>query len=225
MLTSIFMALAILPPGTTGLSLPILAVPCSWDLTKECIEFPTTRQRFAQESAPAVTVSFSSQGAEALKAMTGKKIRGVGLTAVTVCSTDIAHVPVGTVFQNAISHGISPIDPDIAIAMVNRKVGFSIYHILPHIVSDGAAGVAVLMAGRVISATNPWLVGLISLAEVGKIAQQQFESHAPDPAPLFKSLLDPNASMDFSGKACHRGMMVTRYKGKQSDKADGTYSL
>ena len=178
-----------------------------------------------QPTQPVITASFSSQGAEALKAMVGKKVRGVGLTSVTVCSASPAKFASGLIWQSAVSHGISPIDPDIATAMINRKVAWSLYTVIPHLFTDGAGGLAALGAGRVISMSSPWLVGLVALSATTNIVMGQIASHKPDPSVLFKNLLDPTGTMVFDGASCKRAMLVTRYKGKKTEQADGVYTI
>lgn len=197
MLPHLFIALSVLPPGTA--SGPV--------------------------HAPEVTAAYSSQGVEALRTMTGKRIRGVGLSAVTVCAAAQTKIPVGWIYQTAVEHGISPLDPDIAVAMINRKVGFSLYNVLPDIVANGSVGIALLGAARVISMSTPWLVGLTAASGTLNLALNQLRGHAPDPAPLTKALLDPAATMTFADRGCAKGMLVVRYKGKQSDHADGVYPI
>jgi hypothetical protein len=172
-----------------------------------------------------VTISFSGQGAEALRAMTGKRVRGVGLESVVTCSTGTVKLPAGRIYQLAIQHGISPIDPDVAESLIKRKVGFSIFNILPSVLSDGTGGIAVLGAAKVIAMSSPWLVGLTAASATINLVEKQIQSHAPDPAPLFKLLLDPANAISFAEAGCSRAMMVVRYKGRKSDNSDGTWTI
>ena len=172
-----------------------------------------------------ITVSFSSQGASVLKALTGKRISGVSLNAVVVCSASPATIPIGRIYQLAAQHGISYLKPEEARALILRTVSFNWTNLLLDALTDGPQGAAFLGASKLVSMSNPVIAALIGSSAIIGLATKRIKTFAPDPSPLLKDLLDPKATMTFTTAGCNSGIIATRYKGRKSDNSDGIWTL
>lgn len=187
------------------------------------VALPTTPP--GTSGSPGITVSFSGQGAETLKALTGKRIRGVALNAVIVCSPVPVTIPIGRIYQLAAQHGISYLKPEEATAMIIRTVSFNWTNILLDALTDGPQGAAFLGASKLVSMSNPVIAALIGSSAIIGLATKRIKTFAPDPSPVLKDLLDPKATMTFAAAGCSSGIIATRYKGRKSDNSDGTWVI
>ena len=70
--------------------------------------------------AAGVTVSFSGQGPEAMKAVTGQVLKGTQIVKASVCASAPGMINVGRVLSFANAQGIADLDPDITTALVQQ---------------------------------------------------------------------------------------------------------
>lgn len=167
------------------------------------------------------TVSFSPQGAAALKALTGKQIPGVGMYQVVVCSPSGFPIPAGKVYQIATDHGIAPLAPQTAAALFKRTVSMNWRNIALMAGVDASIGIPVLGQAGLVSMSSKWIVSLLTGHVLFDSVQNQIRQNIPDPAPVLNSLLDPDSMISFAG-ACKSSSMVTVY---HKNPTSGTFPL
>lgn len=156
---------------------------------------------------PAAMVSFSPQGSEIVKAMTGKRIKGVGIHELVICSSGT--VQGGAVYQLAVSNGILPISPAQAGTLFRQTAARSVPALLLAGAGYASLGVPVLGQAGVISMTSRFIVGILSGHALFDSFRGQVQAQLPDPTPLLGSLLDPESVLTLSG--CKESKMVTRF--------------
>ena len=156
---------------------------------------------------PATTVSFSPQGAEILKTMTGKRIKGVGIHELVICSSGT--VQAGAVYQLAVSNGILPISPAQAGTLFRQTAARSVPAIMLAGAGYASLGIPVLGQAGVISMTSRLIVGILSGHALFDSFRGQVQAQLPDPTPLLTALLDPEAVLTLTG--CKESKMITRF--------------
>jgi hypothetical protein len=159
------------------------------------------------------TVSFAPQGAAVLKALTGKRIAGVGIADVVVCSPSGLPIPSGVVYQTLVRNGISPIRPESAKALFNRTVALNWRNLVLEGAADASIGIPVLGQSGVIKMTTKWVVAILAGHAVIDSLSNQARAHMPDPSPVLSSLLDPGDVLTFAGAAtgCHESSVIIRF--------------
>lgn len=169
----------------------------------------------------AQTVSFAPQGAASLKALTGKRIKGVGLLSATVCSSVPLTVMGGMVYQKANSLGISTINPGDAAVLVRRTVQFHWSNFLLAGISDVSLLIPILGEAKLFAASSTSVISMLLGHGVADTAAGQLRTLTPDPSELLGNLLDPVGVLAING-ACAQKMMVIVYSPKTQA---GTYPL
>ncbi len=156
------------------------------------------------------TVSFSPQGATVLTDQAGRKLRGIGIDALLICSPDNFPVRGGDVYQTASRLGISWISPSLAASPFRKSAALS----APNLLLSGAtyATLAIPIAGQVglIAMTSKVVVGLLAGHALFDSFKSQIQTQVPDPTALLSSLLDPEAVLTFSG-GCRESRMIVGY--------------
>ncbi len=175
----------------------------------------------APPSSIGPTVSFSAQGSAVLQTLTGKRIAGVGIHEVLICSPDGAPVRGGAVYQLAISHGIEPISPPLARALFRTTVQRNWRNTVLRGGAYASLGIPVLGQAGVISMTSKWIISLLSGHVVFDSLQSDLRAQLPDPEPLLSTLLDPEGIVQFAGN-CRESKMVTRFN---KSAVSGTFPL
>jgi hypothetical protein len=170
---------------------------------------------------PMPTVSFSPQGAKVLETLTGKRISGVGIHDLVICSPLDLPVRAGSVYQLAVAQGISPLSPALATALFRSTVNRNWRNIALDIGADASVGIPVLGQAGIISMSAKWVTALLSGHFVFDSMKARLTSHLPDPTPVLGSLLDPGSVLTFMG-SCREAMMITRYGRKD---VSGTFLL
>lgn len=157
------------------------------------------------------TVSFAPQGAAVLKALTGKRIPGVGIADVVICSP--APIPAGAVYQTLVRNGVSPIRPASAKALFNRTVALNWRNLLLEAAADASIGIPVLGQSGVIKMSAKWVVAILAGHAVIDSLSGQVRSHIPDPSPVLSSLLDPGEVLAFAGSVtgCRESSVIIRF--------------
>ncbi len=157
------------------------------------------------------SVSFSPQGAEALKTVAGRKIPGVGLTEVVLCSSTTEVVSNGRVYQAAVRNGLSPLSPALASATLGRIAATNFWSLALDGITDLGGLTAALGAAHVIQMTDQMVTGLAMARPAVDIAKIRVRARIPNPAPFEGMLLDPTKSSVFTGPGCLDLLMVTKY--------------
>jgi hypothetical protein len=154
--------------------------------------------------------------------MTGKRIKGVGIHELVICSPTGVPVQGGAVYQLAVKQGISPISPRLAGSLITRTVQRNWRN--KALNYGGAATLALPVLGQagVISMTSRFVVALLGGHLFFDDISGQLRANLPDPAPLLDSLLQPDSVLAFAG-TCHESTMVTRYTSKNP--VSGTFPL
>lgn len=167
-------------------------------------------------SPPSVgpTVSFSPQGLAALKAVTGRNIRGVGIYDLVVCSPTGAFVQGGSVYQTAVGAGISPLGPAEAKFLFTQTVSRSPGNLLLEIGADASIALPVLGQSGLISMSSKYVVSLLAGHVLFDNIQNQVRAHLPDPSSVTNLLLDPQSTIVFPNGACKEATMIARFSGK-----------
>lgn len=173
--------------------------------------------------SPGATASFSPQGAAELKILVGKVIPGVGIYDIVVCSPLQIPVAVGSIYQTAVTHGISPLGPGQAKVLFEQTASRSRGSILLEIGADAAIALPVLGQSGLVSMSSKYVVGLLAGHVLFDSIQNQIRARIPDPSSVVNLLLDPAGIITFPGGACKEGMMVARYIGKAQPR--GTFSV
>ncbi len=167
------------------------------------------------------TVSFSPQGAAVLEALTGRRIPGIGIHDLIVCSPTGAPVISGSVYQLAVTHGVEPIAPAQARALFRRTASRSVWSVLFKGVGYAAIGVPILGQAKVVSMSSQLIFGMLSGHGVIDLARGDVQAQIPDPGPLLAGLLDPESVLSFAG-TCRESRMVTVY---HKNPVSGTFLL
>lgn len=183
------------------------------------VEFPGTPQPPPVQMS--ATVSFSPQGAAALKALTGKQIQGIGIYQLIVCSPSGFPIPAGHVYQVATDHGIAPLAPATAAALFKRTVDHNWRNIAIMAGVDASIGIPVLGQAGLISMSSKYIVSLLTGHVLFDSLQRQLQANIPDPAPVLSTLLDPDSMISFAG-ACKSSSMVTVF---HKNPTSGTFPL
>ena len=150
--------------------------------------------------AAAQSISFAPQGAAALKALTGKRIKGIQIVSVIACPATISlpSIQGGEVYREAIARGYEPILPAVARAVVNDTVqkNWRVYALETFkVASIVAAG---LGAGGVVKMSAGQLSALVIGHQVGDDIAERITERLPNATPLIASLLDPGTRLDIT---------------------------
>lgn len=148
-------------------------------------------------------ISVSPQGAASLKAMTGKRIPGVQILGVTMCSD----VRGGDVYQ-ALNHvGIATIMPRNAVAIVEQTVNRNWRKTALDAGKIGALLAAAFTTSGVIAASPKVASALIVGHQVGDQVGELVRQRLPDPRGLLDALIDPEGRIE-AGAGCKVGMVM-----------------
>ena len=176
-----------------------------------------------------ITVSFSGQGAQALYALTGKRIPGLQLVQATICSPITTQISVGEVIQLANAHHFQTQLPEISAAIVRRTSNLNWRNVTVNTSRILTGAALVLVTGGTIAATPAWQVGL-ALAHTGSDALPGlFSLGTPDPSPFLNSVVPADSQLDLvvpagSDRRC-RSIMLTAVYGKSTPVLTGPLPL
>lgn len=154
------------------------------------------------------TIMLSPQGEAALKALSGKRIKGVQIVSVIACGDRVLHG--GTIYSEAIKAGFAPMPPIVAQAVLNNAVSHNwrFYAIEAFkVVSITAAG---LGAGRIVSMSPELLSAMVLGHQIGDELAARSAERFPNPVPLLSALLNPSADLDLS-KGCQSAFLLSLY--------------
>lgn len=144
-----------------------------------------------------ITATFDQQGAEELKSAAGKRIKGVGLLAASVClapgAPAVRAVDTEWVYSYASQAGIPRILPAEALVMLTQSAARSPYNIGIEVTMDvGSPIISTLAATRRIG--SGWgFVGLAPLAIT--LFRNTFMRLAPDNSVITSKLLQGSATL------------------------------
>ena len=179
------------------------------------IQAPRTRAHLAQVLDPSqsgVTVSYSSQGAAALRAVTGKRIVGFQMVQATVCSGHDAKVPVGLIIQQAGSLGIQTIDNQAGLAIVNKTVSMDWRSLAKIGLVAGLSVGTALTVGGVIHTSIGITRGLtFGHLFIDQILPPLFAVGAPQPDPFVNAAKEPDSTLELAAGSCKRVMFGAVY--------------
>jgi len=202
----------------------------TWSLGGTANAIPSLRFIQATVTNPTVgssgvTVSFASQGPAALKALTGKLVKGMQIVKANVCAPGTGIVSVGRILSMANKMGIADIDSGIANALVTQTVDRNWRHLLMVGAVEGTSIAASIFVPGIVAASKSVSTGLV----IGHIfldhAPALIAPGAPQPAPLLNSLADASANLAFNGPSCQKMLFVADYNGKGSRIVTGPMPL
>ena len=176
-----------------------------------------------------ITVSFSGQGAQALYALTGKRIPGLQLVQATVCSPITTQISVGEVIQLANAHHFQTQLPEISAAIIRRTSNLNWRNVAVNSSRILTGAALVLVTGGTIASTPAWQVGM-ALAHTGSDALPGlFSLGTPDPSPFLNSVVPADSQLDLvvptgSDRRC-RSIMLTAVYGKTTPTLTGPLLL
>jgi hypothetical protein len=152
-----------------------------------------------------VRVSMSPQGAEALKALTGKRVPGVQIVAVTTCSDAAVAISGGALYQAAAGAGIATISARLAPAIIARSVDRNWKKITVDVIG-AASGIAAGWAPA--GAATALIAGHL----VGDQVSGFLRPRIPDPSVLLTGLIDASARFDVDAGGCREGFMLAAFR-------------
>ena len=168
-------------------------------------------------SAYAQSISFSPQGAAALRALTGKRIKGIQIISVIACPATISipSISGGEIYAESIRQGYQPILPAFARSVVADAVAHNwrVYAIEAFKVAS-IAGVG-LGAGKIVAMSTAALSALTIGHQIGDEISTRMQGRLPDPTPLMNALLDPSAKLDIS-QGCQVSAILAVYSKKKA---------
>ncbi len=153
------------------------------------------------------TVSFSPQGASVLSDLAGKRISGIGIDALMICSPAGAPISGGSIYKTASQQGISWISPTLAGPMLRKTAARSAPSLLFSAATYASLGIPVLGQAKVISMSSKFVIGLLSGHALFDSFKSQIQYQVPDPSAFLATLLDPETSLTFAG-GCRESRMV-----------------
>lgn len=145
----------------------------------------------------AQSIQFSPQGASALKALTGKRIKGVQIVSVIACPAviSIPSISGGELYSAAITQGYEPILPQFAAAVITDAAASNKWQIALEVFR--VASIAAIVAGtRSLNATQ--LLVINGAHQIGDELSSRIQTRLPNPAPLISALLDPEKTLDIT---------------------------
>jgi len=159
-----------------------------------------------------VCVSYSSQGAASLVALTGKRIAGVEIIQATVCAPRQVSVPGGLIYQQANALGIQTIASKVGMQIVNNTVSLNWRAIVMDTVIVGLGiGSGLTVGGVVSSSIN--IQRALTLGHLASDALPKLFSHgAPDPSAFLNTVLDGNTNLNLSAPGCTIAMLAGVYR-------------
>lgn len=161
------------------------------------------------------TVSFAPQGASALKALTGKRIAGVGAMSAIVCSENESSVSAGVVYQAAAKQGIATLDPAVAKALINRTVMLNWRNVGMFFWRTGSLSLIAAMTGGAFAASKSVQTAITLAHGTGDEVASYVVQHVPDPTAWTSQLLDPSSVITVdTASRCRSFMLAVRYNPK-----------
>ncbi len=154
-------------------------------------------------------VSYSPQGAEALKTVVGKLIKGDGLTQAVVCADGTGDLDNGRVYQTAVQNGLPTRTPLVAAATLARAAEDSPASLAVDGLGDLGTAIGLLGVTNVVTMPTQVKVGLTVAKPVVDLTKLRFSARKPQPD--LARLLDPSAKTHFSVVGCVDALMVTAY--------------
>lgn len=156
----------------------------------------------APNQCQGVCASFSGQGAAALKALTGKRIVGVQLIAVEICSTHPATFGAGLILQYASALGIQYHSPKIGSAIVQHTTDLNWRNVIINTAKVGTMLAAALTVSGTIAASAAWQTGLVVGHAATDSLPMLFSPGAPNPDPYLSGVLDANGTITVTPDRC-----------------------
>lgn len=176
------------------------------------------------QACTGVCVTYSSQGAAALKAMTGKRIKGFQLVQATTCADHDARFGAGRIIQQANAMGIQTISGKAGAAVVQQTVDLNWRKLLMIGVQVGTSvALGVTTSGVVASSkaiTTGIALGHIAMDELPNI----LKPGTPNPDPFLSSVLDEGGQINLAAGSCVSTMFAGTWD-KNSPKVIGRVQL
>lgn len=161
---------------------------------------------------PGVCVSYSNQGAQSLKSLTGKVIKGVEIIQATICTDHIAVVPGGRVYQQANGMGIQTIAPKIGQRIVDNAISLNWRTITIDVGMVALGAMSALTVGGVVAASTGWQRGLTLGHLTSDMLPKLFSHGAPDPSAFTDTVLDGDKDLQFAVPGCHLASLAGVYR-------------
>lgn len=172
---------------------------------------------FSASLAHCQTISFAPQGSAALKALTGRRIKGVQIVSIIACPARISlpSISGGEVYAEAIAQGYQPILPAFARAVVNDAVSHNWRVFALEAFKVASIAAAGLGAGGVVKMSAAQLSALVIGHQIGDEIASRIQERIPNASPLLSALLDPAAKLDIT-QGCQVSAILAVYprKGK-----------
>jgi len=148
--------------------------------------------------------------------------RNVAIDYLIICAPAGTSVPAGEIYQVAAKNGIPPQSPGAAKSLLYRQRAMNGWEIFFDVMAGASLAIPILgQSGGVIAMNAKKQVIFLAAHGALDYARPQVERRLPDPTPTIDLLLDPNATLIFSG-ACVEATMAVRASKRPRD---GTYTI
>jgi hypothetical protein len=203
--------------STTESNDPSQMVMTNYVNFKPVMKIPDPRGELAPPIVTGVTVTFSSQGDAALKALTGKGLSNFQMIKANICATHDTAFSFGFVTQLANSIGIQDIGKETGTAVVMQSVNRNWKTLAPKVGSFLIATAVALTVGRVVPASSGWQIGLT----LGHLAIDGLPAllgpTAPHPDPYLKSTAAGADKIRLAAGDCQEATFAGVYNGPGSN--------
>lgn len=142
--------------------------------------------------------------------------RNVAIDYLIICAPPNTSVPTGSIYQTASANGISPLSPAAAKSELYRRQSFNGWSLLLDTATMGSLAIPVLGQSGIISMSTKWVVAALGGHAVFDYASTRISAAIPNPAPTIDILLDPNATLIFTGACVEATMAVVNNKSQKS---------
>lgn len=176
------------------------------------------------QACTGVCVTYSSQGAAALKAMTGKRIKGFQLVQANVCADHDTKFGAGRIIQQANAMGIQTIGGRAGAAVVQQTVDLNWRKLLMIGVQVGTSVALGVTTSGVVASSKAITTGIA----LGHIAMDELPNvlrpGTPNPDPFLSSVLDEGGQVNLAAGACVSTMFAGTWD-KNSPRVTGKIQL
>ncbi len=171
------------------------------------------------------SITFSVQGKQALKDLTGKVVKNLQLVSAEVCTQDNKPVSGGQVYQMAVFAGYEYYDPKIAPVLFtnasNKNWRVYAVDVMRYATIAGAG----LTASGVFSTADrlrKWTTIAVNLHDISDGVKDRLTSEIPNPTPLIQVLIDNKRNLELTqspegGLSCAGGIIAVRYDTKNKN--------
>jgi hypothetical protein len=163
-----------------------------------------------------IQISLTQTGLTSLKAMTGQKVKGIGITSTELCTGSPTKVEIdsGWVYQAAYSIGWPLISDTIVPSIITRVQNLNPLNIATDTGAIASGIGAVLLVSKVIAATSPWSIGMVVASQGFNVLVNALKPTQPDPTKINTNLL--TGTITIQPKSWVSKLALSRYQGDRA---------